>query len=268
MLSLQEQILDKAKNLKVIPTLNAIIDKVFSILGDKNSSFADLHDAVQYDQAISSKIISIANSAFYGRGVPIFSLQRAMTTIGFDEVKNIVMCLLFLVNILKELKLKPEVLMDLWKHSLFVACASKALATRMVSEDPHKVFTLALLHDIGKIVFYLSMEDYRQVMEEAVRRGKPLSQIEKAAFGVDHQEVGHILSIKWKFPEEFSYVTRYHHEHAQPGKYELLLKIISAADRFSVERNHASDPESFILLKERDQITKEVRRIMAFFNVA
>ena len=57
----REKFISRATDLKVIPSLNDIVEKVFSALNNNNSSFNDLRNVVQYDQAISSKIISIAN---------------------------------------------------------------------------------------------------------------------------------------------------------------------------------------------------------------
>ncbi len=132
----REKLISRATDLKVIPSLNDIVEKVFSVLGNNNSSFNDLRNVVQYDQAISSKIISIANSAYYSRGVEILELQRAMLTIGFEELRGTVTCLMFVENILKKLKLEERDLFTLWKHAIQVACGAKTLSERMLVEDP------------------------------------------------------------------------------------------------------------------------------------
>jgi len=265
--NLREQLIDRVKTLQILPTLDSVVERLFAILDDKDSSFRDLNDAIKYDQAISSKVISIANSAYYSRGVEIFSLQRAMITIGYDEVKNIVMCLLFVENILKELKLRSDLLLELWKHSVYVACAARILAGRIFSEDPQKVFTIALLHDIGKIILYMAVKDYSELVRDAVSKGKPLNKVEMARFGTDHEELGYILSVKWRFPEEFSQVIKCHHDGAVLERYQPLLKLVRAADRFSTASIHDADPEAFILLKEREGIMKEMQKIMNFFQL-
>ena len=265
--NLREKLIDKAKTLRVLPTLHNVIERLFVILDDKNSSFSDLNDVIKYDQAISSKIISIANSAYYSRGIEIFSLQRAMITMGFEEVKNIVMCLVFVENVLKELKLRADIILELWKHSVFVACATRTLAGRMFSEDPQKAFTIALLHDIGKVIFYITVEDYNELITKVHSKGKSLNREEREIYGTDHEELGYILSVKWQFPEEFSQIIRYHHDGKVAGQHESLLKLVRAADRFSTASVHDSEPETFILLKERDGIMKEMEKIMNIFQL-
>ncbi len=252
---------NRATELKVIPTLSTIITKVFSILNNRDSSFSDLCDVVKYDQAISSKVISIANSAYYSRGIEICSLQRAMINIGFEEVKGIIMCILFMENMLKQLKLREEDLLSLWKHSIYVACASKVLSEKMLIEDPQKVYTAGLLHDIGKVVFYMDGDDYGEKLRRVQASGKSVVQMESEDFGTDHQAAGYAISIKWKFPPEFSQVIRHHHEYAA-GKYGSLVQLVGTADKFSYAPNSVSDREGFILLKEKDAIANEMKSIM------
>ncbi len=186
----------------MIPTLHTIADRVFTVLDNSNSSFNDLSDIVRYDQAITSKIISIANSAYYSRGVEIFNLQRAMLTIGFEEVRSIVTCILLMEGIMKLLKLNEEDLLSLWKHSIEVACAARILSERLLVEDPQKVFTASLLHDIGRIIFYAFSPEYKEMQKE-VKPGTDLAALERDHFGIDHQETGYIIALKWKFPGRF-----------------------------------------------------------------
>ena len=263
----REQLVSRATDLKVIPTLNGIIEKVFHILGNNNSSFNDLCQVVQYDQAISSKIISIANSAYYSRGVEIFDLQRAMITIGFEEVRGIVTCLMFMENILKKLKLKEQDLFTLWKHSMQVACSAKILSERMLIEDPPKVYTVSLLHDIGKIVFFLSSNHYGEILREAKGNGKDTATLEKETFGIDHQELGYMIAIKWKFPDDFTRVIHYHHESPHNDKPSPLFRLVNSSNRFAHATHNPQSPEGFILEKEKETIAEEVEKIMDFLRL-
>jgi putative nucleotidyltransferase with HDIG domain len=259
---------NRATELKVIPTLNSIISKVFTILSDRNSSFSDLSDVVKHDQAISSKVISIANSAYYSRGIEICSLQRAMINIGFEEAKSIIMSILFMENMLKQLKLREEDLFALWNHSIYVACASKVLSEKLLVEDPQKVYTAGLLHDIGKVLFYMDVEDYGAMLKQAHAAGKSIIQMEDDNFGIDHQSAGYSIAVKWKFPPEFTQVIRYHHEGETAGRHGPLVHLVGVADRFSTDPHTVPDREGFILTKEKDSIASEMRNIMDLLRMA
>jgi putative nucleotidyltransferase with HDIG domain len=263
----REELVNKATDLKVVPTLNGIVEKVFNVLGNDNSSFSDLGNVVQYDQSISSKIISIANSAYYSRGIEIFDLQRAMLTIGFEEVRGIVTCLIFMENILKKLKLKEQDLFALWRHSIQVACSSKMLSKRLLVEDPAKVYTISLLHDIGKIIFYVCLPDYGETIKALNGNGQDIASLEREAYGIDHQEIGRVIAIKWKFPADFINVIRHHHENQNADQYGSVFRLVNAANRFSHSTHDPSSSEGIILEKEKDAIAQEVDKIMDFLTL-
>jgi len=259
--TIREDLLTRAKTLKVLPTISSVADRLFEILRDKNASFRELVDIVRYDQAISSKIISIANSAYYSRGIKIMSLQRAMIVIGMEELRYIVTCLVFLEGILRRLRLRDEDLLTLWNHSIYVAFSAKALSANTLVEEPEKVFTLALLHDVGKVIMYMYLEDYRHLINGCNGKRKDLCSEERARFGVDHQEIGYYLSMKWRFPSEFGKVIRYHHDNTYLGDCEVLLKLIGAADTFANFPDADLGMEGLILLREKERIDEETERI-------
>jgi putative nucleotidyltransferase with HDIG domain len=265
-LSLKEEVLSKAETLKVLPTLNGIVNEALRVLSDENSSFNRLFNVVRYDQAISSKVISIANSAYFSRGFEITNLERAMVTIGFDEIRRIVTCLLFLKEMLHSQNLSQADLKVLWTHTLSVACAAKALAVRTMSEDREKVFTISILHDIGKVPLFMQGDAYRALIEEARRTRVDICSLENRAFGIDHQEVGRFLAVKWRFPQEFADVIQQHHTAVRTGV--PLIDLVSRADRFVEDPSADLGAEGAILKGEAEMIRSETKRIGDLLGVA
>jgi putative nucleotidyltransferase with HDIG domain len=265
-LSLRDDVLEKAETLKVLPTLNTVIDEVLRVLSDENSSFNRLFNVVRYDQAISSKVISIANSAYFGRGSQITNLERAMVAIGFDEIRRIVMCLVFLKEMLHQWHLSQADLALLWTHTLSVACAAKILAGKTMTEDREKVFTVSILHDIGKVPLFTHGDQYGTLIEEARRTGEDICSLESRAFGIDHQEVGQFMAVKWRFPQEFSAVIRKHHGNVETG--EPLVDLVAKADRFIEHPAADLGAEGIILRGEANLIKAETKRIGDLMGVA
>ncbi len=263
----REELFSTAETLKVLPTLSTIIDEVLRILADDNSSFHSLFNVVRYDQAISSKIISIANSAYFNRGSQIVHLERAMVGIGFDEIRRVVMCLVFLKEMLGRWKLSQEDLASLWSHTLSVACAAKVLAEKTMTEDREKVFTVAILHDLGKVPLFLYGDLYRKMRAEAAANGGDICSMEKEAFDIDHTELGHFIAVKWRFPEEFADVILKHHsggaESAVP-----LIDIVRKADIFVERPTVDLGPAGALLREEAANIAAETNRISELLGVS
>ena len=263
--ALREELLTRAETVKVLPTLNTIVNELFRVMNDINSSFKQLYDVIRYDQAIGSKIISIANSAYYSRGSDVVNLERAMIVIGFEEIKNIIMCLTFLKEILNRWKLSQKDLASLWTHSLTVAYAARILSAKTMAEEPEKVFTISVLHDLGKVLFYAYGDEYRGIENRAKQSGTDLCFLEREFFGTDHQEVGYYLSVKWRFPEEFTDVIRKHHEGTEGGI--PLVDIVKVADKFVSDPQADLGPEGIILSREKEFIQSETRRISELLGV-
>lgn len=264
-LSLRNEVLTKAETVKVLPTLNSIVAELFRVMDDQHSSFHQVFNIVKYDQAITSKIISIANSAYYNRGARVGNLERAMIIIGFEQIKTIVMCLACLKEIINQWKLSQQDLAQLWLHSFEVAYAARILGSKTMADEPEKAFTVSILHDIGKVVFYTFGEQYRQMLEEARKGSVGIHTLEKEVFGIDHQEVGYLISVKWRFPEEFSTVIREH--HGRRGGKDALLDLVRVADAFIDSPDADLGAEGIILQGERERIAQEARRVSELLGV-
>jgi putative nucleotidyltransferase with HDIG domain len=258
--SLRDELLAEARTVKVLPAVTTIVDKIFRLLNDQDSSFNQLMEVVGYDQAITSKIISIANSAFYGRGVQIMTLKRAMISIGFDEIRSIVTCLILRDNILRHLKLNPGDLKALWMHVLSVACSAEMLAAKTGADDPEKVFTASLLHDLGKVILYMHDSAYRQALDEALQDGKDACAFERGLYGVDHEELGASLALKWRLPEEIAAVISHHHGPVGEAV-DPMLRMVRIVDTFCMNSTIDLGIEGIILSRQRADIEKYVDQI-------
>ena len=154
--------------------------EVFRIMADPDSSFGQLYDVVKYDQAISSKIIGIANSPYYNRGTPVTSLERAMVMVGFKEIERIIMCLVFMKQIMSPWKLAQDDMAAIWEHSLTVAHAAKTLGAKIGIEESEKAFAISIVHDIGKIIFYTYDDRYRSLAKEVSPDSTDVCDLERA----------------------------------------------------------------------------------------
>ena len=195
----REELLRRARSAGTLPVLRNMMVEVFRVMADPNSSFGQLYDVVKYDQAISSKIISIANSTYYNRGAQVTNLERAMVMVGFKEIERVIMCLVFMKQIMAPWKLGQDDMAAVWEHSLAVAYAAKTLSAKAAVEDPEKAFAISVLHDIGKIILYAYGDGYRNLANESCCGVQDVCDLERAEYGTDHQELGHHMSVKWRF---------------------------------------------------------------------
>lgn len=264
----RQRLLSKTYELKLAPSMQCIIDRTIEIITNPASSITDLIKIIEIDPSLSAKVLGIANSAYYNRGTNTCDLQHALIKIGFEELKNIIFCLLVVDNILKGLKIRFSDLLEFWRHSVYVAHSAKILAEKTLDDEPQKAYIVSLLHDIGKIVFYSEIEDYSKMVHGVDVRQKPIWETERELFGIDHQEIGYIIAKKWRLPETICTVIGDHHESKNIGRNNRnLLKITRLVDSFFYCKDTNGSPEKLILLKEKDNIKMEVKKDMEIINI-
>jgi len=98
-------------------------------------------------------------------------------------------------------------------------------------------------------------------------RGVTAVVLEKETFGIDHQELGYIIAIKWKFPDDFAQVIRHHHESYSNNGRSSLIRLVKGANSFAHANLDPQSPEGFILEKEKGKIDREVDKIMEFLRL-
>jgi len=266
MASDREELLKRARTATILPMLSGMMNETFRIMADPDSSFGQLYDVVKYDQAISSKIISIANSPYYNRGTPVVSLERAMVMVGFKEIERIIMCLVFMKQIMTPWRLGQDDLAAIWEHSLTVAHAAKTLSAKTSLEESEKAFAISIVHDIGKIIFYTYDGQYRSLAKEAALGSRDVCDLERARYGTDHQEIGHLMSVKWGFPMEFSEAVKDH--HSRPDGRVPVIDVVRDADAFACgSGRYLPENERIILQNEKELIGTETERIRRLVGI-
>lgn len=265
---LRQRLLSKASGLKIAPSLQCIVDKAIEVATNPNSSTTDILKIVELDPGISAKILSISNSAYYNRGTITHDINHALIKIGFDEAKNILLCLLLVENMLRTLKLKFRDLLEYWKHSLYVASSARIFAEKSLEYNPKKAYMASLLHDIGKIILYGELENYMEMASAAYEKGISIWNMEREEYGADHQEIGYIIAKKWRLPEEICSVIKNHHNPDYgEEKFSTLIKINKIADNFYYMKESKEVPEMTILLKEKNNIMKEMEKNMEIISI-
>jgi putative nucleotidyltransferase with HDIG domain len=220
------------ERIKSLPTLPTVLGKVLALTQSPDSSPDELVDTISQDPALSARILRVANSAYYGFPRTITSLDRALPLIGLDAISSMAMSL----GVMDKLKIPQNSAAftpaGLWTHSLAVAMGLELLAKR-VELEAHYLFTLGLLHDVGKIVLVRDFTDlyldcHRQAREQGIWDA---SIVERKILGFDHAEVASILLSQWHLPELLIKPIQAHHQDKEmPRASRVDWALLRVAD--------------------------------------
>jgi putative nucleotidyltransferase with HDIG domain len=215
-----------------LPTLPIVLPKLLSLVESEKSNTSDIIDTISNDPALTSKILKVANSAYYGFQREIASLERAVVLLGFNMVRSLALS----IGVIRNLPLNKAnshfSQEGLWIHSLAVATVMKELGKRFGRQDDNEyLFVIGLLHDIGKVVLdQFFSKFFSQALEGSFKLHKvELHVAERDIFGFDHGEVGAMLLSRWRFPKKITDCIAVHHQKEIPdcinGNDVAMLRI-------------------------------------------
>ena len=202
-------ILKKVNRLEPIPT---VIHKVLDLAGDPESSLNDLVAVVERDPAITANLLKTVNSAHMGLPVKVDSVRQAVSMLGLQQVVEMVLSQNLSGNLKRSQKGYGLAKGDLWRQSLAVAMVARTLAWQRDLMSLPAIYTAALLKDIGKVVLHEFVADQLPAIQKLVaEKSASFIEAEKEVLGMDHTELGGIISKQWHFSPHMTYMIENHH---------------------------------------------------------
>jgi len=203
----KEQILASCE----LPAVPAVAARILKLVEDPLTTVDDFQKAILSDQALTTRVLKIANSAYYGSSREINTVSDAIVMMGIDTIKNLAVAVASR-EVYRNFGIMEQ---KLWEHCLGVSICSSFVARYAghFSIRGEEAVVAGLLHDIGKVIMNNSQptrfgELTRRVYEERV----PYHVIEEEMFGFNHAEVGFLLAEKWDFPESLANTILRHHD--------------------------------------------------------
>jgi putative nucleotidyltransferase with HDIG domain len=201
----------RVERLEGLPTLPTVASNLLSLTQSPQTSATQVGELISQDQSLTSRVLRLVNSAYYGFPKQITTVNHAVVILGFSRVKNIVLAASVFGMRGQQAPSRFNA-PGFWEHSLGAAVASRAVARDLVRSDPEEAFVCGLLHDVGKLVLaQVGPADYDRCLAEAEARGQLIMTTELEVFGVDHAEVGSWLAEQWKLPPAVVAAVRRHH---------------------------------------------------------
>jgi len=216
--------------LSSLPSLPALYFEILSEIQAPNASFKRVGELIARDVSLSAKMLQIVNSAFFGLPRRIADIAEAVSLLGFDTVKGLVLS----VKVFSQFevgRIPARWLEELWRHSSQVGLFARgiALSEKLPRRSLDEAFTAGLLHDVGKLIFAQNFPDAAVEMIAAAAT-RPLWEVESERFGVSHAELGAYLLSLWGIGEEVVAALAHHHRPPETGTPGRVVGVVYAAN--------------------------------------
>ncbi len=227
-----EELKKRLSGIKSLPTLPVVASNVIQLTQNPDSTAPEIADAIAQDQALATKVLRTANSAYYGFPQKINTINYAIVVLGLNNIKNIVLSTSIMERFSKTED--DEVLFDrrqFWMHSLLCGIISKKISEYMGIKNFEEMFICGLLHDFGKVVLDTYFTDeFVQALEMARDENIPIKDAEHKVFGFNHSGVGALLLRRWRLPPSMIKAVEFHHKPEENPSSFRIASIVHVAD--------------------------------------
>jgi HD-like signal output (HDOD) protein len=223
--------------MRSLPSLPTLYEEVMAELRREEPSFQRIARTISTDVGMAAKLLQLANSAFIGTSGRVSSLVQALTLIGLDNVRTLVLS----VNVFSQFDGNANVAAHLpfiWDHSIAVSNLAQKIAC---AENAGKglleeCFTAGLLHDLGKVVLLAELP--REALQLYTTASGACPESERTRLGCTHSEVGAYLMSIWGLPVPLVHAVGHHHTPNETGETKFSsLTAVHVADAIISEHD-------------------------------
>lgn len=237
-----EQLKQLATRVKCLPSLPSLYQQLNAELQKEDPSLERVGEIISRDIGMTTKILQLVNSAFFGLPQPVSNPTDAVMYLGMSTVRSLVLSLqLFSQFDERDCRLLP--IETLAGHSWATGVTARRIA-RLEGQDAKvmdQCFLSGLLHDTGQLILAVGLhEEYGTVLQTAKDLERPVWQVEKECFGASHADVGAYLLALWGLPNPIIEAVAAHHNPAMGADRKFSPVIaVHVADVFQHEQSGA-----------------------------
>ena len=228
--------------LESLPSLPALSTEIRAEIQAPNSSVRKVGDLVARDLGMTAKILQLVNSAFFGLARRVASPQDAVSLLGYDTVRALVLSAKIFSQV--DLSRIPGLWLDaLWQHSFSTSLFARAIGVgeKLPRKAQDEAFTAGILHDLGQLILAQNFPDaYAEAITLSGRSGRPLWEVETERFGASHAELGAYLLGLWGIGEDVVGAVAQHHQPPPAGSAARVTAVVFAANL--IDHRLAAEP--------------------------
>ncbi len=227
-----QNIIESTSDIKQLPM---VARKIMAIVENPRSTAGDLEKVISSDQALTTRLLKIANSSFYGLLRKVNTLQRAILVVGFKQIKDIAIS----NAALNLYRTSDQLSVKLWEHAVGCAIATRMISLEFDRTEADEAFISGLLHDLGKAALVRAKPDeMREIWKRSHDPETEQLDVELELLGFSHTHIGGALANRWNLSETIEQTIRYHHHMREvlwtecSMEIKTVVALVSLADKY------------------------------------
>ncbi|MBD3337203.1 MAG: HDOD domain-containing protein [Candidatus Eisenbacteria bacterium] len=225
-----------------LPSRPETFAKLVETLKSQDVTPRELAGLIENDPAMTARVLQLANSAFFGLRQKISNPLSAVTYLGVDNVRSLVLALSVFTAFTKK-GVSQKITDEIWDHCVATGIGAKAIMKEeeQSSDDVEAAFTAGLLHDCGTLLLASYMpEEFTAIAEAVCTKGITPLEAEAEILGVTHANIGGYFTETWSLPHSITQAVNFHLQPSKSMRFELTpltaVHVADAADRLDLEK--------------------------------
>ena len=249
MASRLEELIARTAELAALPTS---VVELLHVLRDPAVGTDQVICILERDVALTTNLLKLANSAYYGRQYEISSVRQALVVLGNRTLATLAIATGMAPVLRRDLETYQLGKEEFWHHALVTAAASARVVTELgACELRSEAFTAGLIHDVGKLL--IDAECHKCGLQLGGQgEARELCRLEDDLLGFDHCAAGGLLAERWGFPSELFLPLKHHHTCDMPTAQEEA-NALTAAQITQIQAVRAGDRIARYIARVEDE---------------
>lgn len=220
---------DIVRELKTLPSAPKVLPRLKRLLSDGNSSMHEIVGLVRLDPGIAARVLHVANSAYFSKGVRCLTVEEAVHRVGYDEVYSLVSYAVAAQVLVRPLSAYEMEADELWKMSVACALSAEMIAERS-GQDRDVAYTIGLLHSVGMVAIdEWAVRGDRQLSLPSAGFPREATSSERVQLGFTQADAGGALLQAWDFPPPMTEPVRHQYAPRATTAHTKMACLLYAA---------------------------------------
>lgn len=214
-----------------LPSLSSINKALQGLLLAEQRYSAQISEIIRRDPSLTSRLLRLVNSVYYGLSTPVNSIEEAVFYLGVRQIRQLAMVTPIIEDFQRLSKQCAFPWRDFWQHCIGTAILTREVVSSFQTPTDESDYVAGLVHDVGKIVMAWTFPDhFAEIHSRAEQGARDLVEIENEVLGIDHGELGALYLERHRLPELMVKSARFHHHPQQADDHRMIIAAVQIAD--------------------------------------
>jgi HD-like signal output (HDOD) protein len=214
-----------------LPSLGSINHALHELLTAEQSFTAQISEVIRRDPSLTSRLLRLVNSVYYGLSTPVSTIEEAVFYLGIRQIRQLAMVTPVIEDFQRLAGNYAFPWREFWQHCIGTAIMTREVISVVHAQSDEGDYVAGLVHDVGKIVMAASFPDhFAQIHQQVVAGGGHLIEIERQVLGLDHARVGALYLQTHNLPDLLVQAAEHHHAPHRAERHQMVVAAVQIAD--------------------------------------